>query len=218
MKVLARAFLVLIGVTLLGDGVDHHRPSASGPDRIGTAEHVQKVNAACSRTACRSPNRDEEYGPGLHSLTKATNMNLKSKGIEIYDLWTSVWNLNLDLAAKILSPQLTLHYAQAGGELFDDIHRPEQLAEIIKAWHKKRSGLVFASDGEAVVDLAEVNGEIVGLVARPYLVCYGGEDGTTVRRSGTDILKISNGRITEVWSVSSGAQGRTFYPTRSTVG
>src|SRR5664279_2912918 len=59
-------------------------PSASGPDRIGTAEHVQKVNAACSRTACRSPNRDEEYGPGLHSLTKATNMNLKSKGIEIY--------------------------------------------------------------------------------------------------------------------------------------
>jgi hypothetical protein len=145
-------------------------------------------------------------------------MNLKSKGIEIYDLWTSLWNLQLDLAAKILSPQLTLRYAQAGGELFDDIHRPEQLAEIIKVWHKKRSGLVFASDGEAVVDLAEVNGEIVGLVARPYLVCYDGEDGTTVRRSGTDILKISNGCISEVWSVSSGAQGRTFYPTRSAVG
>jgi hypothetical protein len=149
---------------------------------------------------------------------KASNTALKSKGIEIYDQWTYLWNLDLDLAGKILAPELTLHYAQAGGELFDDVHRPEQLAELIRLWHRKRPGIVFAAEGEAVVDLAEVDGEAVGLVARPYLVCYTGDDGSPVRRSGTDILKIIDGRIREVWSVSSGAQGRTFYPPRPAVG
>jgi predicted ester cyclase len=37
-------------------------------------------------------------------------------------------------------------------------------------------------------------------------------EGKAVARSGIDLLALKNGRIVEVWSVSSGAAGRTFYP------
>lgn len=55
------------------------------------------------------------------------------------------------------------------------------------------------------------DGAPAGLVARPYAARFTAEDGTAVARSGTDTLRVEGGRITEVWSVSSGAGGRTFY-------
>ncbi|MFD9728499.1 hypothetical protein [Streptomyces sp. NPDC059072] len=50
-----------------------------------------------------------------------------------------------------------------------------------------------------------------GAVARTYLASFTAPDGSTVSRSGTDTLRVVDGLITEVWSVSSGAAGRTFY-------
>ena len=138
--------------------------------------------------------------------------NLKQIGIQIFDQWTDLWNKNLGLSEKILARRLSLHYAQAGTEAFDKIETPAQLSDMINFWHQKRSGIVFKTEGEPVVDLIENDNGVFGLVARPYHVSYLDENGNRVARSGTDILKISNGKIQEVWSVSSGALGRTFYP------
>ncbi|HEX7963698.1 MAG TPA: nuclear transport factor 2 family protein [Candidatus Saccharimonadales bacterium] len=135
-----------------------------------------------------------------------------ASGIELFDRWTAYWNEDYAQAGAIMAPNFTLHYAQAGGERFDSIHTPEQMTEIIKAWHTMRKNIVFKPEGECVVDLTESDGGLTGLVARPYFVAYDGDDGERVSRSGTDILKIADGKIVEVWSVSSGVQGRTFYP------
>ncbi len=137
---------------------------------------------------------------------------IHTNGKELFDRWTAYWNEDYTQADAIMAPNFTLHYAQAGGERFDAIHTPEQMTEIIKAWHIMRKNIAFKPEGECVVDLNEEAGGLSGLVARPYFVVFDGEDGERVSRSGTDILKVSDGKIVEVWSVSSGAQGRTFYP------
>ncbi|MET9693958.1 hypothetical protein ABZY81_36940 [Streptomyces sp. NPDC006514] len=141
--------------------------------------------------------------------------DVRQFGIHTYDRWTAMWNGDLDLAAKIMAPEFVLRYAQAGTEAFDDVRTPQQLADIIAAWHRERRGLRFVAEGAPVVDLALVDGAPTGLVARPYLASYlasvTGEDARTVARSGTDTLRITDGLISEVWSVSSGSAGRTFY-------
>jgi len=138
--------------------------------------------------------------------------DIKQFGVHIFDQWTELWNRSLEQPEKILGPRLCLHYAQAGTEAFDKIETPSQLLEMIVFWHQKRSGIVFKTEGEAVVDLVKNGNGIVGLIARPYHVSFIDENQNKVARSGTDILKIANGKIVEVWSVSSGSLGRTFYP------
>jgi hypothetical protein len=137
---------------------------------------------------------------------------IHTKGIELFDCWTAYWNGDYTQADIIMALNFTLHYAQASGERFDTIHTPNQLTDTIKAWHNGHKNILFKPEGECVVDLIEKAGSLFGLVARPYFVAFDGEGSERVCRSGTDILKISNGRIVEVWSVSSGVQGRTFYP------
>ncbi|WKD33587.1 nuclear transport factor 2 family protein [Streptomyces xanthophaeus] len=137
--------------------------------------------------------------------------DIRQFGIDAYDRWTAMWNGDLDLAAKIMAPEFVLRYAQAGTEAFDEVRTPQQLAGIIAAWHREHRGLRFVAEGAPVVDLARVDGAPAGLVARPYLASFTGEDARTIARSGTDTLRITNGLISEVWSVSSGSAGRTFY-------
>ncbi|MFD3553431.1 nuclear transport factor 2 family protein [Streptomyces goshikiensis] len=137
--------------------------------------------------------------------------DVRQFGIHMYDQWTAMWNGDLDLAEKIMAPEFVLRYAQAGTEAFDDVRTPQQLADIIATWHRGRSGLRFVTEGSTVVDLALVDGAPTGLVARPYLASVTDEDGRIVARSGTDTLRIADGLISEVWSVSSGAAGRTYY-------
>ncbi|MEU4208756.1 nuclear transport factor 2 family protein [Streptomyces sp. NPDC026206] len=136
---------------------------------------------------------------------------MRQFGVELYDRWTALWNGDTGLAAEIMAPEFRLRYAQAGTEAFDDIRHPAQLSAAIAGWHRQRPGLRFTAEGPAVVDIAMPDGAAPqGSVARPYLASFLNESGQTVSRSGTDILTFIGGRITEVWSVSSGAGGRTF--------
>ncbi|GGR14487.1 hypothetical protein GCM10010219_19120 [Streptomyces netropsis] len=137
--------------------------------------------------------------------------DLRRFGVGTYDRWTAMWNGDVGLAEEIMAPEFTLRYAQAGTEAFDDVRTPRQLADIITSWHRSRPGLRFAAEATAVVDLGFVDGAPAGLVARPYVASFADQDGRTVARSGTDTLRVTGGLITEVWSVSSGAGGRTFY-------
>lgn len=132
----------------------------------------------------------------------------RSAGIEVFDQWTALWNRNLRLAEQVMAPEFVLRYAQEGGEPFDDVTTPAQLAKIIDLFHAERPGLRFTAEGPAVVDGVYGPTGLTGLVARPYLASFG--DGAAI--SGTDVLRVVDGLIAEVWSVSSGRNGRTFYP------
>jgi hypothetical protein len=138
--------------------------------------------------------------------------DLRLAGSAVYDRWTALWNRDPTVGAGLLAPTLTLRYAQAGSEAFDEVRTPEALVALIEAWHVRRGGtLRFEAEGVPVVDVRRDEVGVTGLVARPYRVTHVAADGTTTARSGTDVLRVEDGRIAEVWSVSSGASGRTFY-------
>ncbi|MFJ1455063.1 nuclear transport factor 2 family protein [Nocardia sp. N2S4-5] len=135
---------------------------------------------------------------------------MRDFGIALFDRWAELWNGDLAVAEQILAPVLTLRYAQPGAAAFDEIRDPRALAEQIAAFRAERPGLTYTAQGEPVV---ESDSGSTGLVARPYGARWSAPHGE-IDLSGTDILRFADGRITEVWSVSGGAAGRSFYPRR----
>ncbi len=137
-------------------------------------------------------------------------MDARTFAIDVFDRWTQLWNLEFHLAADLLAPSLELHYAQGGSELFDTVKTPEQLLHAIRHWHDLKPGIKFEVEGEPCVDAVQSGDSYAGMIARPYNVCIVNADNEDVWRSGTDILKFRDGLICEVWSVSSGRDGRSF--------
>jgi len=140
------------------------------------------------------------------------NPETRAIGVALFDRWTEMWNGNTALASEIMAPTFALHYAQANTERLDHVRTPAELADLVLFWHGYRPGIRFTAEAEAAVDLELVTDGVVGRVARPYLAVFSDPEGQIVARSGIDLLAVSQGQIVEVWSVSSGAAGRTFYP------
>lgn len=140
------------------------------------------------------------------------SLEIHALGVSLFDRWTEMWNGNTQLASAIMAPRFALHYAQANTERFDQVDTPEALAEVVAMWRGYRPGIRFSAEAQAVVELELLADGAAGQVARPYLAVFTDPHGQVVARSGIDLLRISAGRIVEVWSVSSGAAGRTFYP------
>jgi hypothetical protein len=130
---------------------------------------------------------------------------------QAFEDWTALWNGDTALAEKIMAPEFRLRYAQPGAEVFDDVRHPHQLADVIAKWHAARPGLRFQPEGERIPELVMGDGGPTGKVASPYLATYTAHDGEERAISGIDILRLENGLITEVWSVSGGPTGRRFY-------
>ena len=139
-------------------------------------------------------------------------MELRDFGITLFDRWTAMWNGDVAVAHAIMADAFVLHYAKANTERVDNVRTPAGLVELVQFWHSFRPGIRFSAEGEAAVDLDLVDGAPSGRVARPYLAVFCDANGDLVARSGIDMLAVRGGRVVEVWSVSSGAQGRTFYP------
>ena len=131
-------------------------------------------------------------------------------GNELYARWTALWNGKFELAPLILKGELVLRYAQTGTEAMDQVRCPDDLLRLIALWHSQREQLQFFAVGPAVVDLQPHGDTFSGLVARPYQVSFV-RQGQMVACGGCDTLRVLNGLITEVWSVSTGAGGRRFY-------
>ncbi|GAA1959273.1 nuclear transport factor 2 family protein [Kitasatospora viridis] len=134
------------------------------------------------------------------------NQDGRTWATELFDLWTALWNGDLALSEQIMAPEFTLRYAQPGTEVFDTIRTPQQFADLIAAFRKARPGLRFAPEGPTAVDLQPGDGGWTGLVTSPYLASFDG--GERESRSGTDMLRVADGKIVEVWSVSN---ERTYY-------
>jgi SnoaL-like domain len=137
-------------------------------------------------------------------------------GARIFELWSRMWNGEVALVDQIMAPRFRLRYAQPtpGTDAFDRIRQRPQLAEMITRFHQDRPGLRFAPDGEAVTELDLVDGLATGKVASPYLAHLIDETGHRLHISGIDMLRLDDGLITEVWSVSGGKEGRAFYQER----
>jgi hypothetical protein len=135
---------------------------------------------------------------------------MRDAGVALFDRWTQMWNGHTELAPVIMASHFDLHYAQANTEPFDSAHTPEALAVLIDGWHRYRPGIRFSTEAHCVVELELKQAGLFGQVARPYLASFKDAQGQEVARSGIDLLRVSDGRIVEVWSVSSGAAGRTF--------
>ncbi|WP_441952289.1 nuclear transport factor 2 family protein [Nocardia sp. 2TAF39] len=133
---------------------------------------------------------------------------MRDFGIDLFDRWTAMWNGDLALADQIMAPEFTLRYAQPGATAYDNIHHPQALATQIATWRESIPGLRFTPQGDAVIEMDHTR---TGFVARPYGARFTGTGGAPVAVSGTDILRTTNGVITEVWSVSGGLGGRSFY-------
>lgn len=129
-------------------------------------------------------------------------------GIELFDRWVVLWNGDLAVAEEIIAPEATFRYAQPGADAFDSIHDPQALAKLIEQFRAERPGLRYEAQGIPVV---QADGERSGIVARPYGARRPTPDGE-LNVSGTDILRFVDGKIVEVWSVSGGANGRSYYP------
>ncbi|WP_040807999.1 nuclear transport factor 2 family protein [Nocardia concava] len=133
---------------------------------------------------------------------------MRDYGIELFTRWTNLWNGDLDLVDEIMAPEFTLRYAQPGASDFDEIRDRAALAAKIDKFRAERPGLEYSTQGVPVVEMTDARS---GIVARPYGARIV-QDGIVVRDlSGTDILRFENGQIVEVWSVSGGAEGRSFY-------
>jgi hypothetical protein len=129
-------------------------------------------------------------------------------GIELFERWVVLWNGDLAVAEEIIAPEVTLRYAQPGADAFDTIRDPQALAKRIDEFRAERPGLRYVAQGVPVV---QADGERSGIIARPYGASRPTPDGV-MNISGTDILRFVDGKIAEVWSVSGGANGRSFYP------
>ncbi|WP_063041299.1 nuclear transport factor 2 family protein [Nocardia pseudovaccinii] len=133
---------------------------------------------------------------------------MRDFGITLFDEWTAMWNGDLALAHKIMAPEFTLRYAQPGASEYDTIRDPQTLAAKVAGFRAQRPGIRFTTQGEPVVEMDDTR---TGFVARPYGASFTGPDGEQIEVSGTDILRVTAGQITEVWSASGGPSGRTYY-------
>ncbi|MEV6134465.1 nuclear transport factor 2 family protein [Nocardia sp. NPDC051990] len=133
---------------------------------------------------------------------------MRAFGITLFDEWTAMWNGDLPLAEKIMAPEFTLRYAQPGASEYDTIRDPQTLATKVAEFREQRPGIRFTPQGEPVIEMDDTR---TGFVARPYGAVRTEPDGKQIDVSGTDILRVTAGQITEVWSVSGGPAGRSFY-------
>jgi hypothetical protein len=121
------------------------------------------------------------------TLTAAT-------GIALFDRWTALWNGDFSDPEAFLAPGFRIRFANEAerGAATDAVHGPAGIVGLISGFRAQRPDLVYAVDGTPLVDTG------LGRVACCWHVT--GADG--LRKSGIDLLEVTDGRIATVWSVT----------------
>ncbi|GAA1921469.1 nuclear transport factor 2 family protein [Streptantibioticus ferralitis] len=136
--------------------------------------------------------------------TQATNLT-RGHGIALFDQWTAIWNGELTLAARTLTPGFRIHFGGVSSADTDAFRGPAQLAAYIGEFRDRypAPGLRYAVDGAPVVD------PVTGYVVARWTVDVPDTAGATTTKSGIDMLAVAGDRIAEVWSVTG---ARRFAP------
>ncbi|MFI9105391.1 nuclear transport factor 2 family protein [Streptomyces fildesensis] len=138
------------------------------------------------------------------STTGTTGTDFRQLGTGLFEDWTDMWNGDFPLADRILTPGFRIHFGNAIPQVDTDALRgPGGLVPFVAAHREAKPGLVYRMHGAALVDLAATaDGGPAGQVCCRWSATRPDPDGAgVISVSGIDILAVSDGLITDVWSV-----------------
>ncbi|MET9888347.1 nuclear transport factor 2 family protein [Streptomyces sp. NPDC006430] len=131
------------------------------------------------------------------NILNTPSADFQSLGVRLFEQWTALWNGDLALADRIVAPGFRVSFANAAeSAATDDLRGPDDLARFVAAHRESIPGLHYSLSGTPVVDA------VTGQIAARWTVTFPDASGSTVGKSGIDILAVTDGRITEVWSVT----------------
>ena len=119
-------------------------------------------------------------------------MNTHDTAVKAWDQWTLMWNGETDLAAEITGDGLRLHFGAVGP--FDDITDGKALGEAVAAFRTGFDSITYRTDVGPIVDEN-------GFVAVRW-IADAVKEGEPMKKGGIDILRLEDGLIVEVWSVT----------------
>lgn len=108
--------------------------------------------------------------------------------------WTLFWNSEPDRCATITTERFTVHALNDSGWGADAVRDRAGLLAWRSAALAAVPGLQFRPAGRALLDGDQI-------VSRWYAL-FTGPDGGPAAKEGIDILRVEDGRIAEVWTVS----------------
>jgi predicted SnoaL-like aldol condensation-catalyzing enzyme len=103
--------------------------------------------------------------------------------------WTLLWNGDFDLAEKLLAPDFRIHFGRlSDAEAGDGVAGPAGMVGYIRAVHARNPDVRFTMDPPVVADTDQF--------ALRWASTRADRD-----VSGTDVARLADGKIAEVWSV-----------------
>lgn len=124
-------------------------------------------------------------------------------GLDLWQRWTALWNGDLALADELLSPGFRIHFGNAVVSVDTDALRgPGDLVAFIAEHRAQLPGVRYEPDGPPIVAFEVGDGVPTGRLAARWTVRRTDGTGRLVRKSGIDVLAVTAGRITGVWSVT----------------
>lgn len=115
-------------------------------------------------------------------------------GARLWDDWTSLWNGELEIASRLVTPGFRIHFGGAGTADADALRGPDGIAGFIGGFRARYERLVYRADVGPLVDGDKV--------AARWIASGSDAAGGEFRKGGIDILRCEGDRIAEVWSVT----------------
>jgi hypothetical protein len=124
-------------------------------------------------------------------------------GVDLWDRWTALWNGDLTIGPDILAPDFRIHFGGViEGADTDGFRGPADLTAFIGAFRQRYERLSYRTAVGPIADVRAVEGAAAGHVACRWLADSTDLAGVSSTKGGIDILRLADGRIAEVWSVT----------------
>lgn len=120
--------------------------------------------------------------------------------LQLVDGWLRLWNGDLDRAGALVTPDFRVHAAMMDGGDGSAVSGPAGLAGWISQFRAAFPDLVFAIEVGPIVqdDLLALRWSAKGVYAGGFPGAAA-EPGTPVGLTGTDTLRVADGRFAEYW-------------------
>ncbi|GHF34194.1 ester cyclase [Streptomyces fumanus] len=138
--------------------------------------------------------------PAAHSVTAQHHRGTVKQTEAMLDAWLRLWNGDYTQAPGIISPRFTVHAALLDGGDGSGIRGADGLVAWISQTRAAFPDLRFSLqiDPLAAGDRASVRWTATGTYAGGFPGAKA-QPGTTVTFTGTDTLRMKNGRFVEYW-------------------
>lgn len=164
-------------------------PAAVAALAIGATMVVASTQAADAAT------------PTTHSQTVAAqSQTVTHSPKKMLDAWLNVWNGDFSQAPDIISPDFTVHAAMLDGGDGSAVHGVDGLEAMVGQLRGAFPDLHFTMQVDPLFDAhhASVRWTATGTYAGGFPGATA-QPGTVVTFTGTDTLRIENGKFVEYW-------------------